>query len=181
MQLPRRETDILEMTVDQQLLLIRSDAIDVYCLNPVAAAVYHACDGDRDAAALAALLAGRIAAGDFADDYHEDEAEAIVGHTLARLGRASLVLAERESERRHFLIGAGRAAAFAALVTSTMLPAASAHASGPIPGEYPCVGVLHHAHLFHGDACGVDEPVSSYGCCSSSSCVNAVCEERPAQ
>ena len=162
------------MTVEQQLLLIRSDAIDVYCLNPVAAVVYRACDGDKDEAALAALLAGRIAAGAFADDYHEDEAAAIVEHTLAHLVPAGLVLAERASERRQFLIGAGRAAAFGALVTSTMVPEASAHASGPVKGTASCNG----GHVAYNHSCGPGRLLTSFQCCSSSSCIAHICVER---
>ena len=157
---PTRETQVMEMGVEEQLMVIRLDSVDVHCLNPLAAVVYRACDGDRDEAAIAALLAARIAAGDFTDDYAAHEAEAIVETTLRRLVHGGLIRTDPLPERRQFLIEAGRTAAFAALVTSTMIP--SAHASG----SGPCNGLGTH------DLAGRDCR-SNAGCCPSSVCFPA--------
>ena len=134
---PRRNDDVLEVCIEDQLLLMHLGSAEILCLNPPAAAVYRACDGAATGPEIVARLTARIAGGDYADDYAVDEAEAIVETTLFSLAAAGLVETALP-ERRRFLIGAGRIAAFAALISSTMAPRAADATSGCLPPNDAC-------------------------------------------
>jgi hypothetical protein len=122
---PRRLNSIIRLDLDDQTLLLSESAPDVHCLNPVAALIWDACDGATTEIMMAEDLARRIAAGDFAADYATDEAEDLVAASIAQFAALGLLETPARLDRRALMIKAARAAAFTALVSSTILPLAA--------------------------------------------------------
>jgi Coenzyme PQQ synthesis protein D (PqqD) len=137
----RREGLIVE-TLEDELLVYDSERTRAHTLNPVAAAVWQACDGARDAKELA------NAAGVTEDDVWRalsqlEERDLLDGELPRRMSGPEY--SRRQAVRRMGLIGAS--AAFAApLVKSIVVPTAAQAGASCVPQNGQC-------GTFNGEVC----------------------------
>jgi hypothetical protein len=131
-----RTSGVVVKAVGDEVLVYDLARHRAHSLNPVAASVWRACDGTRDAAALAAAAAAATGQPVSAD---------AVRFTLLELGRARLLTAPVEPSgvtRRELMRRLGTAAAVALpLVTSIAAPTA-AQAQSCVGVNQPCTSSI---------------------------------------
>ena len=133
----RRDENLIVREVDGEVVVYDRDRHKAHCLNPEAARLWHACDGERDGAGILRHLYGEDAGG-------EHEAAMLLGlrqleknHLLEPHDGGSVVGSLAHSSRRELLARFGTAAAVTvglpavmSIVSPTPAEASSCFASG---------------------------------------------------
>jgi hypothetical protein len=178
-----RSEGLITEELDGELLVYDSESNMAHALDPEAAALWRACDGNSDTQALATRCNS--------SDEH-------VRMTLARLGELGLLKdnqADQEGDtRRSALRKIGIAGVGVATISSVLVPASAASGScvqpgGPclLPGQTCCAGFPSGSPNCLGNlqACCVpagscatgvrDQPTPTFSCCSGTGVPDSSC------
>lgn len=130
---PTRVREVIEQSVDDEVVVYRLADDEVHLLNSTTAAVWRHCDGESTIDDIAARVGLEL--GSPIDNE-------VVWAALAELDRAGLLVdhvdAPRGLSRRQLMKRLAVAAVAIPVVTSIVAPSAAAAASGCAPDRTPC-------------------------------------------
>ena len=175
-----REEDLVVQKLDNEVLIYDLRANRAFCLNETSAAVWEACDGNRDHGAIAAFVSERLGT-QASDD--------LVWLALDQLKKESLITPESPVEPRYAglsrrevirKIGIGSMVALpvvAAMVAPTAIQAQTCLAAGSSSGTATLAGNCPSSSQAQKNAACNTQTGSV--CCSGSATATASCNGNP--